>query len=306
MKRFCLFLLSLMVVQFLFSQNSLDIFTLSGRYAFPSNYDSTYDGKAKESGSYMALTVPIPLSKKTIIYNSLNYFYFHIDNEPDMPDEIVDPIDLHGFIFRTGLIQRLQDGRSLQLLIVPRFMTDMKGGGIENFQFGGLAIYEKKYNSNLTMGYGAMYNHGFFGPYLVPLVNLNWTLTERFSITGMLPVFAKLNYKVSDRFTAGFSHFGLTTSYGLNDTDYAEDYLERQSIDLALFGNYKLYNNFYLEARFGQSISRCYKQYGSDDKVDFALPLITFGDNRTLKNVQFEDGPFIDLRLIYRIPIPQD
>ena len=83
---------------------------------------------------------------------------------------------------------------------------------------------EKKFNDNLTMGFGAMFNTDFFGPYLVPLVNLNWHITDRVSITGMLPIYSKIKYKVSDKFTAGISHFGLTTSYGLNDNNYNDDY----------------------------------------------------------------------------------
>jgi hypothetical protein len=122
----------------------------------------------------------------------------------------------------------------------------------------------------------------------------------------MLPVYAKIKYKVNERFTAGISHFGLTTSYGLNSAGYNGDYMERQSIDLALFGHYKLFKNFYTEGRFGQSMSRCYKQYASDQKVDFALPLKTFGDDRQQKNINFQDGLFIELRLIYSVSISEE
>ncbi|MBN1118045.1 MAG: hypothetical protein JXA77_12615 [Bacteroidales bacterium] len=287
------------------SQNTLDILTLSGKYTTPQNYDSTYNGKAQEKGSFIGLTLPIPINDKTIIYNSLNYFYFHVDNEADMPDNIVDPINLHGFIIRTGLVQKLNNGQSIQLLFSPRIMTDMQGGGTDNLQLGGLAVYEKKLKENLTMGFGAMLNNDFFGPYLVPLINLNWNISEKFSITGMLPVYAKINYKVSDKFTFGISHFGLTTSFGLNGENYSTDYIERQSIDLGLFAAYNVANNIYIEARIGKSMSRVYKQYAADDKLDLAMPLVTFGDNRTVKNVQFEDGMYCELRLIYRIKIPE-
>jgi hypothetical protein len=307
MKRLNILLLCLMAVQLITAQNSLDILTLSGRYASPCEYDSLLSGNAKETGGFAALTVPIPLAnKKTIIYNSLNYFYFHVDNDPILSDDVADPFDLHGFILRTGIIQRLSNGRSIQFLLAPRYMSDMKGGGMDNFQFGFLAMYEKKFSEKLTMGFGGMFNQEFFGPYFVPLVNLNWMITERFSITGLLPIYGKIKYRVNSKFSAGISHFGLLTTFGLNDPAYEEDYLERQSIDLALFGNYNLRDNFYLEVRFGQSLNRSYRQYGPDQKIDFGLPLVTFGDDRVPKNIPFKSGLFGELRLIYSILIPEE
>jgi hypothetical protein len=293
-----------MVVHLASAQNSLDILTLSGRNAFSTDYDSVLPGKAKETGGFVGITLPVPINKKVIIYNSLNYFYFHVNSDDDLGDSLADPINLHGFILRTGLVLRLNNNQSLQLLFSPRLMTDMKGGGADNMQFGGLAMYEKKFSDDLTMGFGAMFNQEFFGPYMLPIVNLSWKLSERVSITGMLPVYAKIKYKVSDKFVAGISHFGLTTSFGLNDAAFSGDYIERQSIDLALFGNYRIAKNIYFEGRFGKSMSRCYKQYESDQKVDFAIPLKTFGDDRELKNIQFKDGLFMELRLVYSIQIP--
>lgn len=306
MKRLNLLLLSLLVIQLISAQNSLDILTISGRYTTPQEYDSSLIGKAQESGSFVGLTVPIPISKKTIFVNSLNYFYFHVNNEPELADNLVDPINLHGFILRSGILQRFNNGQSIQLLLAPRFMTDMQGGGMDNFQFGGLAMYEKVFSETLTMGFGGMYNQEFFGPYFVPIINLNWHVTDRISIAGMLPVYAKIKYKFNDKFSAGISHFGLTTTFGLNNLEYEGDYIERQSIDVGLFGRYKIAGNLYLEGRFGQSMSRIYKQYSADQKVDFAVPLATFGDDREAKNIQFEDGLFVELRLIYSIIIPED
>ena len=121
----------------------------------------------------------------------------------------------------------------------------------------------------------------------------------------MLPVYAKVNYKVNDNLTAGFSHFGLITSYYLGDDAYSGDYMELQSIDLTLFARQRMFGNFYVEGRVGRSFGRSYKQFASDQKVDFSIPLIGFGDNRTAKNITFNDGIILDLRLVFNIPIPE-
>lgn len=305
MKRINLIALFLILSHVAFNQGTLDILTLSGRLTSPSNYESTLNGTAQETGSFLGLTVPIPLSEKTIIYNSLNYFYFNVDQEPQFDASIMNPINLHGFILRTGLIQRLDNGQSIQALLAPRFMTDMQGSNKRNFQMGALLMYEKVFSDHLTMGFGSMYNQECFGPYLVPIVNLNWQISNKFSISGLLPIYAKIKYQHNEKLALGISHFGLSTTYRLNNPTYQDDYMERMSIDLSLFANYHLFNNFYAEARIGRTMARSYKQYASDQKVAFAIPLATFGDNRTIKNELFEDGLFSELRLIYRIQIPE-
>lgn len=184
-------------------------------------------------------------------------------------------------------------------------MTDFMNVDANSIQLGALVMYEKKFHDDLTMGFGAMYNQELFGPYLVPLVNLNWQISGKWSIAGMLPVYVKAKYKVNDNLTVGFSHFDLITTYYLGDDAYSGDYMERQSIDLSLFGRQRMFGNFYVEGRVGRTFGRSYKQYAGDQKVSFAIPLVAFGDNRTVKNITFNDGIILNLRLVYNIQIPE-
>lgn len=108
------------------AQQTLDILSISGRYGLPQYYKETYQGNAKEAGAFLGLTVPIQLSENTIIVNNLNYFYFNVQGDPEIPDDIANPININGFILRTGLLQRFSNGRSMQILFAPRIMTDFK------------------------------------------------------------------------------------------------------------------------------------------------------------------------------------
>ena len=298
-------MLALSIALSALAQQSLDILTISGRYGLPQSYDDTYTQKATEAGLFLGLTAPIVLSEKTIIYNSLNYFYFNVQGDSNIPENIANPINIHGIILRTGLYQKFGNGQGLQLLFAPRMMSDMNNIDGKSFQFGGMALYEKVFSDQLTLSFGAMYNQELFGPYLVPLVNVNWVISSKWSIAGMLPIYAKVNYHVSDNLTVGFSHFGLITSYALGDPAYSGDYIERQSIDLSLFARQRLFGNFFLEGRVGRSFGRGYKQFAGDQKVKFAIPLVAFGDDRVEKNSTFKDGIIFDLRFVFNIPIPE-
>jgi hypothetical protein len=54
----------------------------------------------------------------------------------------------------------------------------------------------------------------------------------------------------------------------------------------------------------GRTIGRSYKQYEEDQTVSFAIPLITFGDERTVKNTTFNDGMIFTLKLIFNMKVP--
>jgi len=303
MKQITIFLILFLVSCGLRGQESLDILTVSGRVGVPQSYDSIYESKASEYGLMLSLVAPIEVNERSIWYNSVNYFYWHVNNDEDTPPEIVNPIDIHGIILRTGLYQKFSEDRGLQIFLAPRFMSDFNNVDIDHFQMGALVMYEKKYREGLKMGFGAMYNQEFFGPYLVPLVNLDWKISEKWSIVGLFPVYGKVKYQVNERFSAGWSHFGLITTYRLGGPEYQGDYIERKSIDESLFARYKLFGDIYVEGRIGYALGRSYAQYEADQKVDFSIPLVGFGDERVQKNVSFHDGVIASLRFVYSISL---
>ncbi|XOV95047.1 MAG: DUF6268 family outer membrane beta-barrel protein [Bacteroidota bacterium] len=285
----------------LYGQQSIDLLTLSYRYSPEQPYE-TGNGNASETGFLTNLKIPIVLNEKSIWYSDLTYQSFNVNYSTEVPGAIM-PVKVHGFILQTGLAQQISDRNAIQLLIVPRFMSDINKVDISHFQLGGIGLYEIKYNDNLTMRYGLMYNKEKFGDMFVPLIYLDWRLSSKWSITGLLPIFAKVNYHASEKLTLGLSHFGLITSFQVGDPMYSNDYIERKSIDLALFGRYKFAGNLCFEARAGFAIGRSYLQFAEGDEMDFRVAILSFGDNRAQKNVNFDPGPILDLRLVYNLDL---
>jgi hypothetical protein len=289
-----------------FAQESIDLATFSGRYGLPQSYDSVFSGKATEITSMINLKMPVVFNDKNIWYNDLTYNYFAVNNDITMPDHIANPIRLHGFILQTGLVHRFSTSTALQLLFAPRYMTDFRGSGLSRWQFGGIILYEKIFRDNLMMRFGALYNQELGGPFLVPLVYLDWRLSSRWSISGLLPIYAKVKYEVNEHFTTGLAFFGLITSYKLGAPGYAGDYMERTSIDPALFGRLRIAGNLFFEGRMGYAISRQYEQYKDDETVPFRISIISFGDDRVPVNVTFRSGMFFNARLVYNMSLTKD
>lgn len=281
-----------------------DIISISGRYGLPQEYEDTYEGKATETGMLNALTAGFKLAPKTLFAINVNHFYFHVKDEAEMPENVASPINIHGIILRTGIIQEFGNGGKLQLLLAPRLMSDFQNLDGNSVQWGGLASYQNDLNPNLNLGFGAMFNKELFGPYVVPLFMLDWQASERWYLEGMIPVTFKAHYRVNEGLDVGFNHFGLITTYYLGDEAYAGDYIERQSIDLSLFARQRIYKKIFIEGMVGRSIGRGYKQYHGDETVNFAIPLVTFGDERTPENTTFNDGMIFTLKLIFNMEVP--
>jgi len=281
-----------------------DILSISGRYGLPQEYKEVYEGKATEIGMLNSLTAGFKLAPRTMFAINLNHFYFHVKDEAEMQAGIASPINTHGIILRTGIIQQFNNGGKLQLLIAPRLMSDFQNLDGNSFQIGGVASYQNDLSENLNLGFGAMFNQELYGPYLVPLVLLEWQASERWYIEGMIPITLKVHYRVNEGLDVGFNHFGLSSTYYLGDENYAGDYMERQSIDLSLFARQRLYKNIFIEGMVGRTFGRTYGQYAGDQTVSFAIPLVKFGDERTAKNVTFNDGMIFTLKLIFNMKVP--
>jgi hypothetical protein len=285
------------------AQQSIDLFTVSARYGFPSSYESNLHGKATEYGGLANLKLPVVMSESFIWVNDFSYIYSYVTSDLRMPESMADPVRLHGFILQTGLIRKFDNGHSLWIILTPRFMTDFFNADMKCLQAGGTFLYEKMFNEQLTMRFGAMYNNEFSGPLVVPLVFINWQMNSRWNITGLLPISSKLSYRIGDRITLGLGHFGLITSYRLGNPDTEKYYMEKTSIDITASCRYRLAGNIHVEGHIGYALGRDYEQYDSDQKVDFRLSIISFGDNRAQKNVNFHDGTIASIRLIYNLPL---
>lgn len=302
-KAVCLLLFTLIVTAA--GQERIDAVMFSMRYGFPASYENTYTEKAKETGTLTSIIYGIPVNQKAKWVISLNHFYFNVSGDPSIPDNIANPISLNGFILRTGWYQKFDNGTGFQLLFAPRYMTDFKGGGGNCFQPGGIFLFEKSFNEDLRISWGVQYNQELFGPLVVPIIDLYWAVSPKWTISGMLPVYSKIAYQATDNLSVGFAHFGLVTSYYLGDENYSGDYIQRNCIDATLFVRQRVKGNIYVELRAGQALGRSYEQFAGDQKITFGLPMVNFGDNREVKSIGFQGAPILDLRLVYNVIKPQ-
>lgn len=292
------------VIGFLFAlttsaQKRFDVFNVTGNY----NMASTDSLSNNESALSANLSIPIVLKDSSVWFTSFDYQYYSIGNTPSETAPI-NKFNVHGFILRTGYILRLNSSQSIQALVIPRIMTDFRASTQKAFQLGGILMYEKKKNENLTWRTGIYYNNEAFGTLIVPLLYLDWNATKKLKVQGLFPIYGKVFVQPKPQLSYGVHFVGLTTSYSINEDQVDNHYVERNAIDLSLFANQKFFGNVFLEGRIGYSITKDYGLYAQGDKLDLALPLVNIGDDRNrLNTVSGSTTPFVHLRLIYSVPI---
>jgi len=285
-----------------FAQDRFDVFYVAGNYNLMQ--EDNLNDKNYEAAIMSNLSIPIVLKDSSIWYTAVDYMYYSTPNKTLMfggNNEL--NFNLHGIIIRTGYIHKFNSKQSLQILFAPRYMSDFNTSFEKSVQLGGILMYEKIKNDDFTWRIGVLYNEEFFGTYIVPVVYLDWDLTSKFKIKGLLPVYAKAYIQASEKVEAGLHFIGLTTSYRINEQNFENFYVDRRSIDLSLFTNIHLWDNIFFEGRVGYSLSKDYGLYAEDDKIDLGIPLVNFGDDRERANQEFEGSPFIHLRLKYSIPV---
>lgn len=302
MKKITLTFLFISIVSTLLAQKRFDLFYIGGNYNFM-QADSLNRSKNYESSIVANLSVPVVFKDSSVWITIVDYQSYSINNNPLPTDSTpIERFNLNAFLLRTGYIKRFTSSQALQVLVIPRVMTDFNATFSNSFQLGGMVMYEKIKNKDLTWRAGLLYNQEFFGPYFTPVLYLDWNITRKLKFTGMLPVYGKLYFQPSDKFSYGLHFVGLTTSYRVNEKYYENYYVERNSIDLSLFSNHKVWNNIFFEGRIGYSLTKDYGLFSNDQKVDIGLPLVYIGDNRTRANAEYKGSPFIHLRLLYSLP----
>ena len=176
---------------------------------------------------------------------------------------------------------------STALMAIPRLSSDLsKPLGRNDFQMGGIALATYKKKETLKYSFGAYYNSEFFGDYYIPLLGIDWNISNKWNLFGTLPINLNLEYKMNKTVHAGFALNLLTNSYRIQNKDFLriDDYNAKFILDIYLMKNQVIS----LEA--GHSLFRQYRMGNMvNGKADY------------MHDLNVSDGYQFRLAYIFRI-----
>lgn len=284
-----------------FAQDYVDVVKTEYTSTPKNQFDGSTDSTQLEKMS-VDLTAPIQLKNGNAILTGFAYgrvntsFYAGRDNDP-----------VSSYLLKVGMNIKHSDKWSGTYLILPKLASDFEGEVTkEDFQIGALALAKKKKSENMIYKFGAYINADKFGPFLVPLFGFYYQ-KDKLEMDVIVPSYAKINYNVSPKITAGVNWRATVRSYNLNKsrlnttvTIQQPLYMHHLSNEIAAHIGYEPIKGVIVRGMAGISLGRSFRVYENDDKIDFGLSLFRFGDDRVPLNTDFENGMFYRAELAYR------
>lgn len=151
------------------------------------------------------------------------------------------------------------------------------------YQYGGIGMAGYRVKEGQKFRLGVYANKEFFGWFIIPLVGVDWKLSERDYLFGVLPGRLTFEHKINERFYSGATFRAPTTSYRLSNGEY----LRLDDQQLSLFIDYYFSKHFCVTLEPGFGI---YRQLRTGIE-----------ERKYITDIKWGDGPFIKLSAAYRI-----
>lgn len=179
------------------------------------------------------------------------------------------------------------------IMAIPKVASDLKDAvDSYDYQLGGLFMENYQYSGTLKIKLGLYYNREAFGNFFIPLAGIDWKVSDRLNLYGILPTSYKIEYVIKkSKLYGGLNFRSFTRSFRLNKTENY-DYVRYNEIQLKLFLDYFIYKKILVFAEVGYSLGRNPWQYTYNTKEE------------TLRNPVYTElsrYPVFNAGLAYRI-----
>lgn len=281
-----------------FSQNYFDIVNLAYTNT-PQNDFEISNAQSTVEELALELNFPILINEKTILLTGLFANKTKVKLDANIPSSNLKVLGLN-----FGINKSFSDKWSTTFMVFTKIASDKIKLSSDNFQFAILSLFTNTKRNDLKYRYGVYANTEKYGLIIVPIFGLYYlSANKKFEANLNLPIIADINFKISNKFWLGMKFDGLGTTYNLNEQNYSVNgaYVSKTSNELVSYLRFKLSKSLYINTKVGYAISRNYKVFDANDKIDLALSSIYFGDDRTQLNERFKDGAIFKVELFYRL-----
>ncbi len=281
------------------AQNYIDIAHFNYGNTPLNNFENTTEQTNVEEFG-LQLTFPIVLNEKTVILTGISADRSRLRLDPNF----LDHSSLNKVRLQLGINQVHSEKWTGTYVLLPSIASYFETISIDDFQLGLLTLFTYKKRENLNYKVGFYTNTENYGPLFVPLLGLYYlSPNQKFEATLLLPGQADVNYKLAKKTALGMNFDGVTASYNLNKSMSIPKgrYVVRSSNELYTYLQFQIGKSILAKTKVGYSISRTYKVFDNEDKVDLSLSSLYFGDDRTQLNTNFKEGAIFKVELLYRI-----
>ncbi len=250
----------------------------------------------------VGLTYPIVLDEKKIIITGINFSNHTTKLFPTQENKT----SLYSTMLKLGLNLNHSEKWSGTYVLLPKLAADYKNISGNDFQLGGLILfnYTKKENLKYKLGlYGSPENFGMYFSVILGLYYLS--PDNKFEANLSLPVNGDINYQLIEWLNIGVDFNANTGSYNLSDNNTKLLYTQRNSQEYSTYLQFNLLKKSILfQLKLLYAINE-YQVYDENDKLDFGFSAFEFGKERNMLNPEVDNGLAFKFGLIYRFHVNQ-
>ena len=282
------------------AQDYVDIFKLSINNATLGNVDNNYETSVNNLN--MEVYYPKKLSDKAVLLTG-----FTVENTRLNFSQGAERTSLTMTRLNLGMKYQHSEKWSGTYVFLPKIASDFDNIGSNDFQFGGLAVFDYQYNESYKIKFGLYTSSENHGSTITPLIGL-WHRSKdnKFYINATLPIRMDANYALTKKFSFGADLLTSIKSYNLSEFN-SDLYTQEESIRFALYAALGLMDNsIILRGKVGFDTTD-YAVYNSNEKVGaqiLTFPLST--DKRNRLNSEFDSSLYVGFDAIYRFDLTKE
>lgn len=293
------YLISILIsmAQFGYSQNYIDLANV--------NYSispSTSDTNALTEKTGIHIQIPLVLKNEDVILTGLGGAVTQIRSTNDSSEY---KQDLHNVILLVGYKKQINEKLSWLGLMLNQINAGPENVSLKYYQPGFYTLFTIEKSKSLRYKLGALYKYEFSGPFIIPLVGVDWQVNDKLQVFGTLPISANIIYRPREKVGFGLSFKGSIATYGLESGGTAT-YIQENNNEIHALLDFYVTKRLVVQTKVGMQVGNKYKRYSPDDKVDASMGPVVLGDKRTPITSVYGSGIAYKLSLIYRFSLKED
>ncbi|MDJ1495529.1 DUF6268 family outer membrane beta-barrel protein [Cytophagaceae bacterium DM2B3-1] len=208
---------------------------------------------------------------------------------------------LHGLSMQVAWQRKIRSNLSFSWLFTPGIYSDFKDISEEDFRFSTAFRMKHTLSEKTSIGFGIGYARQFFGNVLMPFLEVDWKINDRWSMSGLFPIRPKIEYLATKRLTLG-TQIQVDNSSSRLSSQYNESQIVQfKQWNAQLYADWKLYKNLYFSLIAGYVFRRKVQVFTKDTKVPWTLFTFPIGGERTAIHTIADNGYLLQAGLSIKL-----
>ncbi|MEM6262642.1 MAG: DUF6268 family outer membrane beta-barrel protein [Bacteroidota bacterium] len=270
----------------------LDLFSLQGSYVPVTHQDNGYN----LMNYSLEVKFPAVRDSNDVFLTGVKYTRFGYDNIFENGVE-----NLHGLDLVLLYSRRFNNDARIGVFFTPGLSGDFQDISFGSLQYSAGVTFRFKASEKLQIGTGVAYSQQFVRHVVVPLLDINWEISDKLSLNGPIPQQLMLTYQASKKVSTGFKLQVHNTSAQFNN-DTQLQVINDSYVNFSLFGHYELKKNLFLTFDVGMIAGRELELYEADTDRYWQVFTSPFGKVPSpAESITLEQIPQLKMGLSYSI-----